>query len=233
VLYNDSRKTPENRRAMLADAGLPENATVLLYAGRISPEKNVGILSDLLRILTTDKSRDYRLLIAGDGPLVEKLKNEFEQKAAGKFKFLGHLTDREKLANLYANADVFVHPNPREPFGIAPLEAMASATPLIAPNSGGILTYASDENAWLVEPKAEQFAAAIQSIFADEERRKQKVAKALEKAREHTWEAAMDRQFALYDRMYEDFRNRKELYTYKDIEPKEINFDRELLTELR
>ncbi len=40
--------------------------------------------------------------------------------------YLGHEADRRRLADLYANVDVFLHPNPREPFGIAPLEAMAS-----------------------------------------------------------------------------------------------------------
>ena len=61
---------------------------------------------------------------------------------------LGHL-DKELLADYYANADVFVHPNPKEPFGIAPLEAMASGVPVVAPNSGGILSYATDENIWM------------------------------------------------------------------------------------
>jgi glycosyltransferase involved in cell wall biosynthesis len=142
------------------------------------------------------------------------------------------LTDKQKLANLYANADVFVHPNPHEPFGIAPLEAMASGAPVVAPNSGGLLSYASNENAWLVAPEARDFAAAIQNVFADEARRQQKVQNALETAREHTWEASTDRLFALYDKLYEDFCRRRELYVY-ETEPKEINFARELLTEIR
>lgn len=230
ILYTDERKSFEFRRQMLAEAGFPANATVLLYAGRISPEKNVALLPDVMRLLSFDKTRDYRLLIAGDGPQKDFLKSELERKAQGKFKFLGHVTDKEKLANLYANADVFVHPNPREPFGIAPLEAMASATPVVAPNFGGILTYASNENTWLVEPNAAEFAAAIQDVFANEERAKAKVRNALETARKYTWEASTDRLFALYDKMYEDFCQRRELYAYKT-EPKEINFVRELLTE--
>ncbi len=63
--------------------------------------------------------------------------------------FYGHVGARETLARLYASCDVFVHPNPREPFGIGPLEAMASGVPLVAPAAGGLLSYANDTNAWL------------------------------------------------------------------------------------
>ncbi len=81
---------------------------------------------------------------------------------------LGQINDTETLANLFANCDAFVHPNPREPFGITPLEAMASGLPVVAPNSGGVLSYANSENAWLSEPTAECFSEAIRDIFVDE-----------------------------------------------------------------
>ena len=62
--------------------------------------------------------------------------------------FCGHV-DARALARLYASCDVFVHPNPREPFGIGPLEAMASGVPLVLPAAGGVLSYANADNAWL------------------------------------------------------------------------------------
>ena len=61
--------------------------------------------------------------------------------------FSSDISTKKLLADYYANADVFVHPNPKEPFGIAPLEAMASGVPTVAPDAGGILSYATDENA--------------------------------------------------------------------------------------
>jgi len=140
---------------------------------------------------------------------------------------LGHL-DKETLSNYYANADVFVHPNPREPFGIAPLEAMASGAPTVAPNSGGILSYATNENAWLVEPDAEAFAAAIREVVEDPELRESKIKLALATARGNTREASTDRLFATYDKIYEDFQSRRELFT--DIEAaKNFDFASELL----
>ena len=65
---------------------------------------------------------------------------------------MGNVRDRAELAKYYASADVFVHPNPREPFGIGPLEAMASRVPVVSPSAGGVLSYANPTNAWLAEP---------------------------------------------------------------------------------
>lgn len=227
VHFTPERTSDDIRREMLAASGIPEDAVILLYAGRLSPEKNIGLLVDLMKILAADGDQDYRLLVAGDGPQSDWLKKQGENFAAGKIIQLGHM-EKETLANYYANADVFVHPNPKEPFGIAPLEAMASGVATVAPNAGGILSYATNENAWLVEPTGENFANAIREVVENDSLRKEKVTKALETARANTREASTDRLFATYDRIYEDFQNRRELFT--DIEKaKDFDFVKELL----
>ncbi len=210
--FSPERRSAEVRREMYERSGVPDDSVLLLYAGRISPEKNIGLLVDLMKILTADEEKDYRLLVAGAGPQGNWLKAQTDKHFPEKIVQLGHL-DKEILANYYANADVFVHPNPREPFGIAPLEAMASGVPTLAPNAGGILSYATDENAWLVEPAAENFAAAVRDIVGNKEQRSAKVTKALQTARENTREISTDRLLAAYDEMYEDFQRRKELFT--------------------
>ena len=221
VLFKPERRSDEIRREMRTRAGIPDNAVMLLYAGRISPEKNVGVLVDLMKELAADSSRDYRLLVAGAGPQADWLKQHVEEHAPGKIVMLGHL-DKETLAGYYANADVFVHPNPKEPFGIAPLEAMASGVPTVAPNAGGILSYATDDNAWLVETNGSAFARAVREVIGNDVLRDRKVANALAAARANTREASTDRLFATYDKIYEDFQNRRELFT--DVEAAK-NFD--------
>ncbi|CAN5173979.1 glycosyltransferase family 1 protein [soil metagenome] len=208
--FSPSRKSDEINRGMRRKANIPEDAIILLYAGRISPEKNIGLLPDLMEVLAKDK-KDYRLLAAGAGPKAEWLQAETDKRIPNKIIQLGHL-DKETLANYYANCDVFVHPNPKEPFGIAPLEAMASGTPTVAPNAGGLLSYATDENMWLAEPKAENFAAAIREIIENPELTKAKITKALETAEQNTREASTDFLIATYDKLYEDFQKRNELF---------------------
>jgi len=202
--FNISRRSKNVKAEMRSKANANEDSVILLYAGRISPEKNIELLPEILVSLKKTSDKDFRLLIAGAGPQAEWLAEECERAAPGIAVQLGHL-DKEFLADYYANADVFIHPNPREPFGIAPLEAMASGVPTVAPNSGGILSYATNDNAWLVEPTGEAFANAITEIIGNSELRESKIASALEAVAANTREASTDRLFAAYDALYDKF----------------------------
>jgi glycosyltransferase involved in cell wall biosynthesis len=213
--FSPRRISDEVRHEMIERADIPETAVILLYAGRVSPEKNIELLVQMMKILAKDPNYDYRLLVAGDGPKSEWLQEKGRMDAKSKIVLLGHL-DKETLANYYANTDIFVHPNPHEPFGIAPLEAMASGAPTVAPNAGGILSYATNENAWLVEPNGEAFAAAVREVVDNPELCSKKVTCAIATARKNTREASTDRLFETYDKIYADFQSRKELFT--DIE---------------
>lgn len=208
--FSPSRRSDEIKDQMRSLAGASTDPILLLYAGRISPEKNVGLLVDLMKILANGE-RDFRLLVAGDGPKKQWLREQAEKISPGKVVMLGHV-DKDRLADLYANADVFVHPNPKEPFGIAPLEAMASGVPTVAPNAGGILSYATNDNAWLVEPTGEAFAAAVREVVDDPELTNSKIEKALETARQNTGEISTDRLLSTYDKMFADFQRRKDHY---------------------
>lgn len=212
--FSPDRKSGKVRGEMIEKAGIPKDAIILLYAGRISPEKNVGLLLDFMKILAKD-AKDYRLLVAGAGPKTDWLERETAKYIPNKIIQLGHL-EKETLANYYANCDIFVHPNPKEPFGIAPLEAMASGVPTVVPNAGGLLFYATNENTWLVEPTAEKFAGAVREITKNPELRKQKVEKAFEAVRNNTREASTDFLLATYDKLYEDFQNRNNLFTDRE-----------------
>ncbi len=209
--FSPARKSEAGKNELRRAANIPDDAIILLYAGRISPEKNIGLLPDLMEILAKDEN-DYRLLAAGAGPQAEWLQQQTDARVPNKIIQLGHL-DKETLANYYANADIFVHPNPKEPFGIAPLEAMASGTPTVAPNAGGLLSYATSENMWLAEPNASEFAAKIREIVEKPELTRAKIANALKTAERNTREASTDFLIATYDKMYRDFQSRNALFT--------------------
>lgn len=214
--FGTGKSSESAKNEIKKNLGIPENPILLLYAGRISPEKNVDLLIDLMKILAKDSKHNFHLVVAGTGPKAEWMRQEAELNFPGKVSFLGHI-DKETLANFYANSDVFVHPNPREPFGIGPLEAMASGIPLVAPNSGGILTYANQENASLCNPNCEDFAAAIREIVLHPQLRERKVANALATANQNTREISTDSLLATYDNLYEDFKNRNDLFTDREL----------------
>ncbi|HKY22250.1 MAG TPA: glycosyltransferase [Vicinamibacterales bacterium] len=193
------RRSAEVRRQLLARVGATESSRLLIYAGRLASEKNVGLLPRVIGELSYGR-HDYRLLIAGTGPLSDSLTLECSRRAPGRTTFLRHL-DRDALADLLANADAFLHPNPREPFGIAPLEAMASGLPLVAPAHGGVTTYASDETAWLASANAESFAGRVQEIFADDAARDRKTARAMAVAKDYAWERVAGQFFQTYEQL--------------------------------
>ena len=196
------RRSSAMRRRLLQNFGASEESILLLYVGRLAPEKNLSLLFDLLVHLQGTSGREFRLLVAGDGIERRRWESEVAQRAPGKALFLGHIPDKDVLADLYANSDFFVHPNPREPFGIAPLEAMVSGLPLIAPNSGGITSYADTSNAWPVDPNVASFAAAIEEALANEALRTAKVQAAVVTAQQYQWDKVASSFLDLYADLY-------------------------------
>ena len=203
--FGPAHRDRQLRRWLLAQAGGTADSVLLLYAGRLSPEKNLGLLIDMLEQLQRPAARggaarDYRLVLAGDGPMVEALLKDASRRARHRVLWVGALRDRATLARFYASADVFVHPNPREPFGIGPVEAMASRVPVVLPSAGGVLSYANPGNAWLAEPMGESFAHAVTAAVTrpDEAR----LAAARETARQLDWSSVASQFFRLYDDLH-------------------------------
>lgn len=200
--FSSTLRSEVVRQQLVTQSGAGRDSVLLLYAGRLVPEKNLPLLVEVARELAQDGERDFRLLIAGSGMELDRLRKLAAERAPGKVTFVGHISSREQLASLYANCDVFVHPNPREPFGIAPLEAMASGLALVAPNSGGVLSYANQENAWLADAgKPAEFAAAVRQASRQTAGRQAKLDRALETASSFRWENVVDSLFSLYDDM--------------------------------
>jgi len=194
--FSPGRRSEAVREGLLRRVGGSAHTRLLFYAGRLSPEKNIGLLLDTMRILASDRSADYRLIVAGEGPVAGRLGNSVDR-----IWLCGNLA-KDTLADYLATCDVFVHPNPREPFGIGPLEAMASGVPVVVPNAGGVLEYASRDNAWLAAPGAASFAAAIRAAAHGDPAR---IAAASETIMRFHWREATRRYFDAYDDIHRRF----------------------------
>ncbi|MEC0167523.1 glycosyltransferase family 1 protein [Paenibacillus graminis] len=105
---------------------------VLLYVGRIAPEKDIATLLHALQLLPESVAAGVHLLVVGDGPLLPELR----ARAPRNVTFTG-AKHGEELAELYASADLFVFPSSTETFGNVVLEAMASGLPVVAAGAGG------------------------------------------------------------------------------------------------
>ncbi len=103
------------------------------------------------------------LKVAGQGPEMKKL----QAMAPANVEFLGRVDD-EELKSLYARARAFIFPG-KEDFGITPLEANASGTPVIAYQAGGILDTQTDETAvFFTEQTPSALVTAVRT-FMDRE----------------------------------------------------------------
>ena len=112
---------------LLSELDIAPNRCVLLYVGRLSPEKNVETLIKEFRLLRRD---NIHLLIVGYGSDRQRLeKCEAMAEGGETIRFLGRRTDVERF---YSLADIFVSPSKHEPFGQVILEAMAAGLPCIA-----------------------------------------------------------------------------------------------------
>ena len=186
------------RERLLRLAGGGRDDLLLLYAGRIAGEKHLDLLIDALAVLQRDGyPRTARLVLVGDGPDRERLLARAAAVAPSRTHMVGHLDSPAALATHYASADVFVHPNPHEPFGIGPLEAMAAGTPVVVSDRGGVRTYAHEGNAWLARPDGAAIAHAIRQAAAG--RDESRLAAARRTAADYDWQAVAHRYFATLD----------------------------------
>jgi alpha-1,6-mannosyltransferase len=127
----------------------PPGARVLLYAGRVSSEKRIDLLPPMLAELDAT----HVLVIAGTGAAVPQMARAARRLGVERrLVTLGHVSDRAGLATLMATADCFVHPNPAEPFGLCPLEALAAGCRVVAPDAAGTAETLGGRGAVLVRP---------------------------------------------------------------------------------
>lgn len=114
---------------------MSHNEPTILTVSRLVQKNNIeGIIRAFAIVRRTIPSA--RLVIAGSGPLKEKLQSVSEQQHVS-VEFIGTVP-HEKLSGIYAAADVFVRPSLSEGLGSVFLEAMASRVPVVASPVGGI-----------------------------------------------------------------------------------------------
>jgi len=169
-----------------------EGKIVVLFAGRLVWEKNIGILPRILALVT--HKEQIEVVIAGDGPARAKL-----QTMMPKARFLGHLS-AEDLAVAYASSDVFVMPSLTETFGNVTVEAMASGlVPICAAAGGACDLIQSGKNGFLVAPNnAQDCAQAIDKVVENSALRNTLMQEALASAPRYCWEETIKKYQYIY-----------------------------------
>lgn len=162
------RFSPVRRSEALREQLAPGAEHVMVYVGRLAPEKRLDVLLDAWPLVRAALGERVALVLVGDGPLAPTLR----ATAPAGVSFTGYRTGVE-LAEAYAIGDVFVFPSDTETFGNVVAEALASGLPVVAPARGGVTDLVQpDVTGVLVPPRdAAAFATACIDLLRDPLRR--------------------------------------------------------------
>ena len=161
---------------------------VLGFVGRLSIEKNIGLLIEIDRGLVQNQRK---FLIVGHGGDEAWLRERLPQA-----EFTGVLRG-EALATAYANMDLFVFPSHTDTFGNVVLEALASGVPAIVTPDGGPCTIVRDGVTGRIVAD-DQFSAAIEDLLADPARLAQMRHAARACALTASWDSVFEDMYAGY-----------------------------------
>ncbi|MDR3753486.1 MAG: glycosyltransferase [Terracidiphilus sp.] len=164
---------------------------VLGFVGRLSVEKNIGLLAEIEHALNHNKEK---FLIVGHGGDEAWLRERMPQA-----EFTGVLRG-EELSRAYANMDLFVFPSHTDTFGNVVLEALASGVPAIVTPDGGPRTIVRDGETGRIVPD-DQFTPAIREILADPDRHAEMRRAARAYALTASWDSVFEGVYAAYQRL--------------------------------
>ncbi len=170
-----AEEPPEvDRAAVRVGLGLPADAPLALFAGRLAEQKGVDTLLSALDLLQHVRP-DLRTLIVGDGPLRARLEataRAFQLVDPGRARFLGH---RDDVPRLLAAADLLVLPSLYEGLPNVVLEAMRSRKPVVATAAPGTTEVVEAGVTGLLVPLRDPpaLARAIREVIEDPDRARQ------------------------------------------------------------
>ncbi|WP_414622075.1 glycosyltransferase family 4 protein [Calothrix sp. CCY 0018] len=164
------RKTARN------ELGINSETKLVLYVGRFDQRKGIETLVRAVGQSKLFGREDFKLMICGgsrpghsDGDECERIKKIVAELGMTQMtEFPGRIS-QEDLPFYYGAADVCVVPSHYEPFGLVAIEAMASFTPVVASDVGGLqFTVVNEETGLLAPPQdVPAFANAIDRILLD------------------------------------------------------------------
>ena len=181
--------------------GLSETDILLLYVGRLAPEKNIGALLETFKKARSTLSRQGKnlfLALVGTGPLIEQSDLE---KTNGII-LPGELRGNQ-LAQWYASADIFVFPSTSETFGNVILEAQASGLPVLCLNSQATQERICNHHDGILAANIEEFERLLIDLTADKSKRDYLGKNAFITAKSQKWDDIFNRLYLEYCKVIE------------------------------
>lgn len=162
----------------------------ILFVSTIEPRKNLPtLLAAYSKLRDTYKSKAHLVVAGHKGWLTDEVDQAIEKYNLYDVCFLGSVPTQE-LAYLYNAARVLAFPSFYEGFGLPPLEAMASGTPVIASNVSSLPEVVGDAGLLQDPNDVEAWTVALHRVLTDNELHAELSAKSLIRASTFSWERA-------------------------------------------
>ncbi len=180
---------------------------MVFYVGRIVREKGIQVLIQAIPEILKHEPQ-IKFVISGKGPNLDSLKSQARFLGVeDRIYFTGFISDEERN-KLYQAADLAVFPSLYEPFGIVALEAMATKTPVIVSDVGGLSEFVNNgENGLKVTPNnTGQLAEAIVYLIRDEKTAEDMVENAYSMVTEkYSWQQVALKTEKLYQKVLNEY----------------------------
>ena len=174
---------------------------VLLYLGRISPEKNIDMLLRAFARLAV-RRRQAVLMIVGRGPHSHALEDLAQQLGIEERVVLAGAVPYEQVPHYMAAADLFVFASTAETQGLVLIEALAAGTPVVAVHASGTDDVLAGSDAGvLVEEDEVLFADVVLALLSQPERLAEMRRAARDVAQPYAIPAATERLLAVYEQV--------------------------------
>ncbi|MFW6062595.1 MAG: glycosyltransferase [Chloroflexota bacterium] len=183
-----------------SDFGIPEQATLLIYTGRLSTEKNLKKLLGQFA-LAHEIVSDLHLLFVGKGPLQEKLQQRAKELNLEQSVHFAGAVPYKEVGALLALADAYVTASISEVHPLGVIEGMAAGLPVAAVSSPGIADTVQHGQTGLLTSTPEGLAAAITALIIDPPRCRQMGAAAHEASRRYDIERTVLQTMELYEEL--------------------------------
>lgn len=147
--------------------GLPPERPILVYVGRLAPEKNLSLFLEMLPLVQRDVP-NVLLWLVGSGNAEESLQKQILHRGLSTAVLLQGRVPHEDISTVYAAADLFVFPSVTETQGLVLWEAQAHGLPCVVVNEGGAPESVRDGvDSLLVPNDAKAFAQAVVRLLKD------------------------------------------------------------------
>ncbi len=209
VIYNALDERFKQGHATDADRQLiaqryQVNYPFLLWAGRISPHKNVVRIIEAFSLLKNQlveegRFEDLRLIIIGDevSRHPDLRRTVIKSRMQNDVRFLGFVPI-EVLRIFYDQAKIFVFPSLYEGFGLPPLEAMAHGTPVVTSNTSSIPEVVGNAAVMVNPENVFEIQRALHRVLVDQTLRDKLKSRGAEQAQKFSWENSVSRMLKVY-----------------------------------